>query len=211
MSLDQASLNSFLCIPYSVHRAMKWYLNAPQTKSLAHLRNSLIQQAMTLAHVASFPKEFFHLAQRNRDAEHYAHTKHPISEFIPFHCYDTANTSALSEPDRETYNAFMATRRDALSSPIFHHPAIEPNLHLNDIVSQASSGMKTALAAFMQAEILLCWTTFESVAGDLWEAAVNLSPSILAQHWIVKDPSLAGHSDLGTKLRAEKKGLFRQV
>jgi hypothetical protein len=49
------------------------------------------------------------------------------------------------------------------------------------ILSERAAEFQDGPEAWMASQIIACWTAFESVAEDLWEAALNAKPTILAR------------------------------
>jgi hypothetical protein len=52
---------------------------------------------------------------------------------------------------------------------------------VKDLTGVAGARFCRAFDAMMSSELVLFWTAFETLAGDLWEAAVNAHPETLAQ------------------------------
>jgi hypothetical protein len=54
------------------------------------------------------------------------------------------------------------------------------HIYFEDLVKHVDDELRGAYDTLMSAQLVLLWTTVETLAGDLWEAAVNFHPQGLA-------------------------------
>ena len=64
--------------------------------------------------------------------------------------------------------------------PIWSLINIDPGFDIDKVFTNVSAGVQIGLQAILSSMILGTWTAFETLAGDLWETAINVHPADLA-------------------------------
>jgi hypothetical protein len=136
-------------------------------------------------HLSTFPWGMVDLGERFILA-HLAACQHKLGDtrlfgYTPF------------TPDE--FNEIRQLTRDILAGKMTVNVGLRSNLILpQDFIDFVSDGTHELYDRLMGSQLILCWTAFETLAGDLWEAAVNAHPQILASLYSKSDAKGPGKS-----------------
>ncbi|QDT53962.1 hypothetical protein Pan44_19890 [Caulifigura coniformis] len=152
-----------------------------RTPELRDAVEAFASNAKRAIDLATLPNMMCHVGQRIMMSRLSAH-------FIKYgsdHCLDTSEPEAqLLRRSAEDAAAEVADFQSIVKD-VFHQRVKSPFRALNDRISPITDfvdeGIQQSYVTMMSTQIILAWTAFETLAGDLWEAAVNAHPKTLAK------------------------------
>lgn len=173
-NLTAADIGALFQIPSTVlTHVFRSDLPLPKTKGLDLVHSALKSNAHKIMNVAFFPMEMFLVAQQYRDAQHIAAKTYPM----------TASAVEGLTATSEHWEDFSALAMSlAKSNSLFAElPTPSPSFNPEVFFELADQTTRDKFHHVFESMIFFGWTMFETLAGDLWEAAVNLRPQPLAQ------------------------------
>jgi hypothetical protein len=142
--------------------------DALKTQGLKQPVAVFVKNANQALALSSFPQSMCILGQRLKMAEIAACRQMGLDDI------------ALGVVPAEKAPAVLQLSRDILQGKVAGANTFSYMLHPSDFMSYVDEATRTIYDTLMSAELVLCWTAFETLAGDLWEAALNTRPQKLA-------------------------------
>lgn len=121
----------------------------------------------------------------------------------------------------EEFSDVQELTRKILAGKVTVDVELRNNLVLpQDFVSFVRGNPHEIYDTLMSSQLVLCWTAFETLAGDLWEAAINTHcPNLVSRAWksksvsfeVLRDNGFNLANKMGTLLRAHLKNPFQSL
>jgi hypothetical protein len=121
----------------------------------------------------------------------------------------------------EEFNDIRQLSRDILAGKIPTDVGIRNNMvFIQDLISLVSDKTIETYDTLMNSQLVLSWTAFETLAGDLWEGAINTHcPSLVSRAWkgksvlfeLLRDNDFNLRNKMGTVLRKHLENPFQSL
>jgi len=162
-----------------------------KTVELQSVTTTFQTNAAQVAFLAAFPLQIFYFGQRVLMA-HFAADVQLFGK--PFPEGNVTRFPGMVTGDlRNELPPFLERIQSLLSGTVRPpFPLSGTGLSTKDLETYVDKPTRAAFGTLMSAQLVLAWTTFETLAGDLWEAAINAHPQTLASLRGMKDQAKKG-------------------
>jgi hypothetical protein len=160
-----------------MHRTAERILDFVQTDEIREVAVVFLNNARQATFLSAFPLHLFEFGYRYKIAKMATCKVRYDDPCINGWINRQLPMAALLVDAREHRELLGAILREECSSPYFlGMPTFTPS----DVSTFANPKVKEHYRTLMALQVIHAWTAFETLAGDLWETAVNLCPDPLA-------------------------------